>query len=350
MSDITNNEAAEEVMEETAVAEETVAEETTEKNVAIADPENPLNEQSSENLGNLLKNMESMVKIMESQWTASAQELDLHDSHMKQLAAINEKYKEDPPEHLTKEQLDEWDYLNGIDKITDEEIDEIFPEGHKVRGVDHSQTVDRIKGACQDFYAWITMMKEYRNVHDAYIQLIELEEEKQIEELKTLAETEEDPEKKAGMMESVDMYYNRKYLKWLADPMDDLAKKRIINALSDEKKAQYMINRCRDRLKQLKISSKFILELSQFEKRFLEEKYHKCSNVLLTYFMNTAIYMDPYNKKDDGRTKTVCMVMALDAFIRNTWTEERKKMLLDNIIALEDQFIDSVPEPVKAEE
>ena len=146
-------------------------------------------------------------------------------------------------------------------------------------------------------------------MHDAYIQLIELEEEKQIEQLKTLAETEEDPEKKAGMMESVDMYYNRKYLKWLADPMDDLAKKRILNALSDEKKAQYMINRCRDRLKQLKISSKFILELSQFEKRFLEEKYHKCSNVLLTYFMNTAIYMDPNNKKDDGRTKTVCMVM-----------------------------------------
>ena len=309
----------------------------------IIDPENPLTAESSEKVGNLLKQLEGMVQLMQSQWEASARELDLQDVHMRQLAAINEKYKQNPPANLSQEELDNWDYINGIDKITDEEIDEIFPEGHKVRGVDHSQTVDRIKGACQDFFAWVAMMKEYRNVHDAYLQLIELEEEKQIEELKTLVEKEEDESKKKAMNDSIEMYYNRKYLKWLADPVDEVTKKRIQKALSDEKQATYLINRCRDKLKQLKISSKFILEISQFEKRFLDEKYHKCSNVLLIYFMQTCIYMDAYDKKNDGRVKTICMVMALDGFIRNTWNEDRKKMILDNIRAFEDQFLDVVP-------
>ena len=349
MSDIINEttDSTEEVAENIAT-EEIATEVETDENVekkAIEDFENPLNEQSSENLANLLRQLESMVQIMQSQWEASARELDLKDVHMRQLAAINDKYKEEMPEHLTEEQRENWDYLNGIDKITDEDIDAIFEEGHKVRGVDHSQTVDRIKGACQDFFAWVSMMKEYRNVHDAYIKLIELEEEKQIEELKILAEKEEDQEKKERMLNSVDMYYNRKYLKWLSDPVDDVTKKRVINVLEDPKKAEYSINRCRDRLKQLKISSKFILELSQFEKRFLEEKYHKCSNVLLAYFLGVSIYMDPNNKADDGRVKTVCMVMAMDAFIRDQWDAEHKQMLLDNIIAFEDQFLDIVPEP-----
>lgn len=312
--------------------------------VAIPDGDNPLTEESSQKIGEMLKNIESMVQIMQSQWDASARELELTDTHMKLLAGVNEKYKQNPPEHLTDEQRSDWDYLNGIDHITEEDVREIFPEGHKIYGVDHSQTVDRIKGACQDFFAWVSMMKEYRNVHDAYIKLIELEEEKQIEELKIIAEKEEDPKKKKTMEESIELYYNRKYLKWLSEPVDDLTKQRIISTLSDEKKAAYWINRCRDKLAQLKISSKFILELSQFEKRYLDEKYHKNSNVLLVYFMQTCIYMDAYNKKDDGRVKTVCMVMGIDTFIRSTMDDAHKQMILDNIIAFEDQFLDIVPE------
>lgn len=352
MQENINNEVVEEttpVGEAELVTTEEVAEEV--NNKAIADEENPLNEQSSKNLSQLLTNLQGMVQIMESQWMASARELDLKDIHMRQLAAVNDKYKENPPEHLTEEQRNEWDYLNGIDKITDEDIHAIFPEGHKIYGVDHSQTVDRIKGACQDFYAWVSIMREYRNVHDAYIKLIELEEEKQIEELKVLAEKEIDEEKKAAMQESIDMYYNRKYLKWLSEPVDDFTKHRIVKILSDESKASYVINRCRDKLKQLKISSKFILELSQFEKRYLDEKYQKCSNVLLSYFMNTAVYnMEASDKKDDGRVKIVCMVMALDAIVRNTLDEEKKQMILDNITAFEDQFIDIVPEAKNIED
>lgn len=313
------------------------------KKLAIADENDPLDQKSLKNLTQMLQNMEQMVMIMQSQWEASARELSLNDSHMRQLAVVNEKHRDNPPENLTDEEKQNWDYINGIDKITDEEIDAIFEEGHPVRGVDHAQTVDRIKGACQDFFGWVQMMKEYRNVHDAYLQLNELEEEKSINELKAKADSEEDPTKKQAMLDSIDLYYNRKYLKFLAEPIEEDLKEAICKALKDEKKVQYWINRCREKLEVMKISSKFILEISQFEKRFLEEKYHKCSNVLLLYFMRTCMYAKPNDKKDDTRTKVVCMVMGLDAVVRKTMIQERIDEVLNNIRGLEDQFIDAVP-------
>ena len=334
--------------DENVVVDETTEEEQPEEttdNVAIKDADNPLDAQSSENIAQLLKNIEGVVQIMQSQWEASARELGLKDKHMKMLAVVNDRHKIKPPENATEEELANWDYMNGIDHITEEEVDEIFEEGHPVRGVDHSQTVDRIKGACQDFYGWLTVMREYRQVHDAYLKLVELEEEKQIEELKSIMEKEEDQEKKQSMQNSIDMYYNRKYLSFLAGPLDDMTKKRIVKTLENGEKAQYMINRCRDRLSQMNISSKFILELSKFENRFLDEKYHENSNVLLIYFMSICIHSDPNNKKDDGRVKTVCMVMALDSFIRNTMAEETRKSVLNNIIALEEQMLGLCPKP-----
>ena len=311
--------------------------------LAIEDENDPLNQKSLENISKMLENSQMLVQIMQSQWEASARELSLNDKHMRMLAAVNDKYKENPPEHLTQEQLEEWDYLNGIDKITDEDIDEIFEEGHPVRGVDHSQTVDRIKGACKDFYGWLQTMRYYRQLHDAFLELNELEEEKNLNELREVADKEEDPDKKAEMLKSIDLYYNRKYLDFLAEPLPDEDRERIIAALDDEKKIKYWIDRCRQKLDSLKISSKFILEVSKFEKRFLEEKYHGNSNVFLVYFMMTSIYSDTGDKKSDGRTKVVSMVMALDAVIRNTWKEDKRDRVLDNIRKFEDQFLGKVP-------
>lgn len=318
--------------------------EEAEQKLAIEDEKDPLSEKSIENITNLMKNMEQMVMVFQSQWEASARELQLNDSHMRQLAAVNEKHKEQPPENITPEELENWDYLNGIDKITPEEVDEIFEADHPIRGIEFTHTVDRIKGACKDFFGWVQMMKEYRNVHDAYLQLNELEEEKQIAELKERADQEEDPEKKKVMLDGIDMYYNRKYLKFLSEPIEEGERDAICNALKDVQKVSYWIRRCREKLTQMKISSKFILEISQFEKRFLEEKYHKCSNVLLLYFMRVCIYADTGNKKDDTRTKVVCMVMGLDSLIRKTMPKERIDEVLGNIRALEDQFIEYVPE------
>lgn len=353
MEQESSEEETEEVLEETPV--EVDSEETTEeKSVADEfekmaedaiegiDQENPLSEMSIKNIENMLKNVEGMLQTFESLWKASATELDLTMEHMKQLAVLNANHADPMPEHLTDKQKDEWDYANGIDKLTDEEIDSVFPEGHKVRGVDHSQTIDRIKGAFEDYLNWMRILVEYRNIQKAYMALIESQEDANIMELKKVAEAEEDPEKKEAMLKSIDLYYNRKYLDFLSEPVDDVIKNSIIKALSDEKQASYLINRCRDKLTKMHISTKFILEVSKFEERFMDEKYHKNSNVLLTYFMNRVVYAN-IDKNEDEKVKVISMILTIDRCIQKILPKEINEKVMNNIIALEDQFIDIVP-------
>lgn len=341
----TNEEQVEETNAEQSVeaTSETETADTNAEEALIKDPDNPL--QDAKAVEELLKQAEFMVHIMEAQWNASVRELKIKDEHMKMLTKWNDDHKTNMPENLSDEERAEWDHWNGIDSITDEEIDRIFGADHPIHGVDHSQTLDRIKGVCKDFLGWITTLREYRNIHDAYLQLLELEEEKNIEVLRKKAEDETDPEKKKAFEDSIDTYYNRKYLEWLAKPLDEKGRNRILIALQDPKKIEYWVKRCRDKLDQLKISQKFIFEIASFEKRFLEEKYRKCDNILVLYFMNLCGYCKASYKDDDARIKTVCMVVALDAFIRNQWTEEKKERILNNIRAFEDQFIDYIKEP-----
>ena len=326
---------------EKVTSEEEVKEETP---VAIEDPDNPLAGQSIANIESMLKNMDTIVQIMESQWMASAKELSLNDSHMKQLAVYNDNHKTPMPSTLTEEEQQQWDHMNGIDHITMEEAIEIFGEGHPVLGVDESQTRDRIKGACNDFYHWVFSMRQYQNVHDAYIKLLEIEEEKEINKLRENALNDPNEESKAAKLKSIEQYYNWKYLDFLKDELDESTKKAIIAAFTDEKKTEYWIKRTRDKLGQLKISQKFILEIAQFEARFMDSKYHKCSNILLLYFMRICMHADCYKKDDDKRTKVVSMVTMMDFLIRNQLDDEKKERVINNIIALEDQFIDLVPE------
>ena len=311
--------------------------------------EDLLNEENMRQLSLTLKSLEGTIKTMESLWLASASELSLKDEHMRQISMYNDKYKTPAPEGMTDEERSEWDYLNGIDKMTDEDIESIFEEGHPIYGVDHSQTIDRIKGAAEDFFNWLTSIREYRNIHDAYLKLLEMQEEENMNKLREAANKEPDEQKKQFMIEQIELYYKRKNLGFLADEIDEFTKNKILSVLTDEKKAEYYINRCRDKLNQLKISNKIILEISQFEKRFLEEKYHKCSQVLLTYFMSTCIFTDMAKKEDEGRIRTICMVMALDSIIRNTINEEKKNIIHDNIRKLEDQFINNIEEVKKDE-
>lgn len=317
---------------------------------AIENPDDPLSDRSLSNIEGMLRNLESIVSLMQSQWMASAKELKLNDSHMRQLAVYNDKYKELLSEDASEEEKNAYDPMNGINHMTMDEIREVFGEEHPIYGVDESHTMDRLKGACHDFYHWVASMKEYQNVHDAYIRLIELEEENNINELRKAALEEEDEEKKATKLAAIEKYYNLKYLDFLQEDIDPRTKESIINALSDEKKVEYWLKRTRDKLGQLKISSKFILEIAQFESRFMEEKYHKCSNLLLLYFMRLCIGAKCSYKDNEERTKVVSMVTMMDFLIRNQLPEDKRTRVMNNIIAFEEQLIDDVPEaPVNEE-
>ena len=61
--------------------------------------------------------------------------------------------------------------------------------------------------------------------------------------------------------------------------------------------------------------------------------------------MQTIIYCDTYDKKDIKRTKSVCMVFALDNCIRNQWEEDKKERIMNNVRAFCDQIIDMLPDP-----
>lgn len=334
--------ANENVVDEIVASEEVVSDEnndTPPSEPFKLDEENPINDISEKQLGELLQKVRTMVEFMQSQWENSKREFNLTDTHMRALYDYNEKHRIPPSEGVDPEG-DEYDRFNGLDNIDIDTVISIFGEDHSIIGINDEITVARIKSIVNDFFGWMGSLKEYNQIHDAYMELLELKEESQIDQLKKRAEDEEDPDKKAKLKEAVDNYYSLKYLDFLQDPLDELTITRLLKAFTDEQKIQYWIERSRDRLNQLKVSPKFILEISQMEKRFLPERYHKQNNIFLLYFMSTTIYCDIYSTTDNTKSKILCIVVALDRLIRNKWNDEVKARIVHNLIAFEDQFVD----------
>lgn len=343
--EVITNEISEEISEaansnteaadgDTSANEETVSDETNSE----VRPEITIDQ-----VKQMMKTAETMLKTMEDIWLSDAKEFHLTREHISELHAWNMNHRTPLPEDATDKERDEYDPVNGIESITEEEVNRIFGENHPIIGVEHTVTVDRINSVFHDWFAFVSAQRQYKNIHDAYMELLEADEEAQMNELKKAIDAEEDEEKKNKLQASYDMYYNRKYIDFMAEKMDDGTINRIINVLKDSAKAEYLIKRCKVRLKQLNISTNVILELSQFEKRFMEEKYHKCSQCVLVYFMQTLVYSNPHDKKDDARTKAVCMIFALDGIIKGTWKDERAERVMNNVRAFCDQLIDIVP-------
>lgn len=321
------------------------------------DPNDPLNKATEQQMQKLMKQMGEMVGMLEAQWKSTESEFKLQDSQMKAVYAWNEENRDHPPEGASNEELQEMNYdrFNGIDRIPEELCAELFPKGndgydHPIIGITHDVTKDRIKSALNDFFSWMGAIKEYRQIHDAYMELIEFQEVEKIKELERIAETEEDPEKKAGLLNAVSTYYRNKYLDFLQDELDEKTMKRLIETFSNQNKVAYWIDRSRRKLEQMKLSPKFILEISQFEKRFLPEKYHDQNNIFLLYFLGILAYTDAYDKKNKDRTKVVCIVFGLDRFIRNQWSGEIRERILQNMIIFQEQFMGKLPKPKKEEE
>jgi len=325
--------------------EDTPSEEVQEENKdLIEDPDQPLSQYTEAQIKQMLKMTQEMVQMMEQSWIASKREFKITDDHMKVLYQYNEEHKTIMPDYITDEEREKWDHFNGLNNITEEDAVRIFGADSPVIGLTHDITKDRIRSLIEDYFNWLSALREYKNIYQGYMKLIELQEEKNIEELKLRAEAEKDPETKQKMLDAIELYYNRKYLKFLAEPLDEQDRNRVIHAFNTEKTIEYWLKRSQDKLKQLKMNTKFILECSQFEKRYLPEKYHKQSNILLLYFMMTIIYCRCSDHKDPGRNKAVCMIMAIDQIVQNIMEPDKRKMVLDNIMAFEDQFMEFIPE------
>jgi hypothetical protein len=148
---------------------------------------------------------------------------------------------------------------------------------------------------------------------------------------------------------AVATYYRNKYCDFLQDELDEKTIKRLVDTFSNAKKIGYWIDKCCGKLNQMKISSMVIAELSQFEKRFLPEKYHNQNNIFLLYFLSIIAYLDTYDKKNHDRTKVVCLTFGLDRLIRNKWSPEIRERILVNMMCFQDQFAGKLPEPKERE-
>lgn len=337
---IATNEVAEEAAENAIPVDEEIVEDH--KNKAI-DEEDPTSDESMANIRKIIQNIDQMLQIMKSQWDADVKEFNVTPEHINQLTKWNSDHRTELTEDATDAEKEAYDPLNGIRSITEEAALEIFGKDSNVICFEHSVTVDRIDAIMHDWFSYASAMREYKQIHDTYMELMDLKEEKNMEQLRVAIENTEDPETKAKLQSAYDLYFNRKYLDFMAEPLDEKTIGHIINVLTDDKKTSYVMNRCKDKLKQCKISSKFILEISQFEKRYLEEKYWKCSQCILSYFMNLMAYSNASDKSDPDRTKAVCMVFALDGIIQGTWKDDRKDHVIKNLCAFLDQLIDKVP-------
>lgn len=338
-------------MNEIELTKESSVEQSLEKNIEETQTseigENgPTTELTKKQMMYLMNNVKDMMGFLEAQWNSSREEFKLTDTQMKLLFQYNSEHGKAMPDDLSPEDIEKWDKFNGLDSITAEKVLEIFGEDHPIIGVDHTQTIDRLKSVSNDLHAWTSSVKEYREVHDAYMQWIEDEEEREIQKLIKYCNDMEDSDKKKELQKSIDLYYNRKYLHFLAEPLSEESINRLVKLFSDGTKIKYLIERSREKLSQLKISAKFILEISQFEKRFLSEEYHKHSNILLLYFMNTLVYSNISDPKSKSRGEIICMVYMLDKFIRNTLDDNIRTMILNNVIQFEKQFVGKLPEPI----
>jgi len=174
------------------------------------------------------------------------------------------------------------------------------------------------------------------------MKLMEAKEDLKIQELIHIMETEEDPDKKAKMKASIDKYYYLKYMDFLQEDIGKDTIKRMIKASLTEKTVLYWLEKSREKMKSMGMNTMFLLEASKFETRFLDEKYHHQDQFLLLYFLHTVAYAD-LNPKSGDAMKIVCMVFAIDKYIRNQWNEEDRAKVHNNILAFEDQLMGVVP-------
>lgn len=294
----------------------------------------------------MLQQVGNVVRVLEQEWEAYKKEFNLTDSNMKDLYQYNSEHAVPMPEGLSEAEQEEWDYFNGLNEMTEEDAVNIFGKDSPIIGTHHSVTLDRIKYVTTDFFKYTQYLNEYTKIHNAYMDLIEERERAQIKSLEIMRDKEEDPKKKEALDQVIKNYWYRKNLDFLREPLDEKLIQRLTSAYFDSKKISYWMNRCRDKLSQLKISQKFILEISQFEKRFMNEKYHKISNMFLLYFMHITTFCDTANKNDINRTNVVCIVNAMDSYIRNSGlSDDERKHLIENISMFLDQFVDRIPDP-----
>lgn len=304
------------------------------ENHQMIDEDTELKDIDIKGIEKLMRNVKDMLSIVEQRWAATRDEFKLSMDNINKAMAYNSQHAEHKPEDWPEDTP--FDAFNGIDKMTEEEAEEIFGKEAPIIGVTHDITKSRIKETLDDFYTWSSCMQEYHEVTNTYNELQELKEDAYIQELTNIYENETDPEKKAEMKKSLDEYHRMKTLGFIHDWLDDETIKRVKEMMHDSKKATYLINRGRDKLKQLGISQSFLLEIAQYESRFMNQD-KSLDNVILSTFMNKIVYNSLVNDTK-LRSQAAAFVIGMDRMVRGNIKQELKDAINNNLITFVAKF------------
>ena len=302
---------------------------------------------SVEDMNALIKQMREMVGTMETMWNNYRNQYNITDEHIKKLNEFNISHR------MTEQEFNEsktegedektFDPLNGLLKLTEADVIEIFGKDSLIIDPDnHEETIKTIKEVLESFLVWLKSLNQFKEIYNSYMKLLEENEKSQMDQLRELAEKETDTEKKAKMQTALTEYYKIKYLDFLKEPIEEKTINYICTYYTNQEKMNYMINRTRETLTKNGFSNAFILEMSKFETRFLDEKYHAQDNILLTWFFYRVVYGDLKTKGSKDKAMISSFVITMNQFIMNQLTDEAKARVLENIITFEDQMLEPV--------
>ena len=304
-------------------------------------------EQVDENqLRTLLRYVQDQQNMVESAWTATVKEFNIVKDHIIKLSKFNEDNKPTLEEWLEKypdSEEENYPGLSGLDKLSPDDIIEIFgSDSPIISEVSHSTTVNRCIEVCSDYLDFVRCSKECRDISNAYMKFLDVKTEANTQALIDHISQETDPEKKKIMQGYLDILIDYKTLGFLKDKLPDIRLNKIIRAFSNENTVEYWLNRSRKKLTDMGLTQMFILEISKFETRFLEEKYHSQDQILLLYFLCTMVYANIEPKSPD-RKKLTAFIFGIDKFIRGQLSDEDRAIMLENILCLEEQFVGKLP-------
>lgn len=294
-------------------------------------------------LTQMMVTTQQTMNIMKDLWLQTAQALDINGEHVRKLAEYNYEHKKEMPEDISEEDKEKWDFCNGLDNITMDELKSILGDNHpSLINVNENDARESIKNVMQIYVDYARSAREYDMIHKAYMEYLNESEAEEIKKFEERAANETDPEKKKILEDQIAQYYRIKRLDFLAEPLSDFHKKRIQSGFVNASKATYWVNRTQEKLKQMKINPEFVMTLYHFEERFLEPKYRKLNNALLFYFTNFAIYAKVGDPNDEKMNITRCFFMSIITLFNKSIKEDEREYLLDNIRKFEDQLLDYI--------
>ena len=318
----------------------------TNDNIETIETEEKTKRYTLSGLSKLMQEAKGLLKIQEQLWSQISEEFEISDDQLKAVLEYNDGTLSMPEVKQDEEGNDldgekEYDPLNGLDGIPAERVLDIFGKDSPIIGLTHSQTVDRLKSAVRTFYEMYFCQMEYRKLEREFALEIERQEQDSLELLQKAAQNNDDPEKQAKAQAALDQFLSNKYLGFIAEQLEGRDVKWLVSAYSDQSKIRYSLEKSRRTLQQIGIAESIILQLSNFEKRLLPEKYHSQSNLLLLKFLGMVVHQKPQEDKM-ARHRIISFVLGIDKLIKRSWSEEEHEKVLNNLIMFEDQLIGKI--------